>query len=56
MFHWPHENQLRFCLMGYVSALFVRARHLMTMGQAEREAANSEPCLVIVLHASFGAN
>ena len=29
--------------MGYVSALFIRARHLMTMGETEREAANSEP-------------
>lgn len=37
---WPLPN--KFCLMGYVSALFVRARHLMTMGQAEREAANSD--------------
>ncbi len=27
--------------MGYVSALFIRARHLMTMGETEREAANS---------------
>ncbi|CAK9084833.1 unnamed protein product [Durusdinium trenchii] len=29
---WPLPNQ--FCLMGYVAALFVRARHLMAMGAA----------------------
>eukprot|EP00439_Symbiodinium_sp_Y106_P039649 s2576_g4.t2 len=36
---WPLPN--RFCLLGYVSALFVRARHLM-LEEGERETANSD--------------
>ncbi|CAE6973173.1 unnamed protein product [Symbiodinium sp. CCMP2592] len=36
---WPLPNQ--FCLLGYVSALFVRARHLM-LEEGERETANSD--------------
>ena len=37
---------LRFCLMGYVAALFLRARHLMTIGDEGRQQANAVGPLV----------